>query len=47
MINFKKNPGNTSTGIVKNINLSQSVDDKLANIVSDLRSRIFSTIFTP
>jgi hypothetical protein len=46
VINHIKNPGNTSPGITKNINLSQNVDDKLANIVSELKSKIFSTVLT-
>ena len=46
VINHIKNPGETSTGTVKNINLSQNIDSKLANIVSELKSKIFSTFLT-
>ena len=44
VIQHQKNPGQTSGGIVKNQNLLLSVDDKLANIVSELKSKIFSTV---
>jgi hypothetical protein len=41
VILHKKNPGITSAGIAKNINLSQNVDSKIANIVSDLKTKLF------
>lgn len=44
IINVKKNPGQTSGGIAKNLNLVKRVDDDLANLVSDLKSKIFSTV---
>jgi hypothetical protein len=44
IVNVKKNPGQTSGGIVKNLNLVKRVDDDLANLVSDLKSKIFSTV---
>jgi hypothetical protein len=46
VIEHKKNPGLTSGGIVKNTNLLLRVDDKLGNIVSGLKSKIFSTVLT-
>jgi len=47
VISYKKRSGQTSAGIVKNINLAPNVDVKLANIVSDLKSKIFSTVLIP
>jgi hypothetical protein len=44
VVNIKKNPGQTSGGIAKNLNLVKRVDDDLANLVSDLKSKIFSTV---
>jgi len=44
VINAKKNPGQTSGGIAKNVNLARRVDEDLANIVSELKSKIFSTV---
>ena len=44
VVNIKKNPGQTSGGIAKNLNLVKRVDDELANLVSDLKSKIFSTV---
>jgi hypothetical protein len=46
VINYKKNPGPTSGGIVKNVNILPSINDKLGNIVSDLKNKIFSTVLT-
>ena len=46
IINFKKNIGATSGGIVKSNSLLLSIDDNVANIVSDLKSKIFSTVLT-
>jgi len=47
VIDYQKRSGQTSSGIVKNINLAPNVDAKLANIVSDLKSKIFSTVLVP
>jgi hypothetical protein len=44
VIVHRKNDGPTSGGIVKNQNLSLRVDDNLGNIVSGLKSKIFSTV---
>jgi hypothetical protein len=44
VIEYQKKPGQSSGGIVHNINLSESVQDKLADIVSELKSKIFSTV---
>jgi hypothetical protein len=46
IVSVKKQPGQTSGGIVKNINLVKRVDDNIANLVSDLKSKIFSTVLT-
>ncbi len=42
-----KQPGQTSGGIVKNVNLQLAINDNIANIVSELKSKIFSTVLTP
>lgn len=47
VINFQKNIGATSGGIIKNSNLLPSIDNKVADIVGDLKSRIFSTVLVP
>jgi hypothetical protein len=47
VIDYQKQPGQTSAGIVKNINLAGDIDAKLANIVSELKSKIFSTVLIP
>jgi len=47
VINYQKRSGQTSAGIVKNPNLAPDVDAKMANIVSDLKSKIFSTVLIP
>jgi hypothetical protein len=47
VINYQKRLGQTSAGIAKNINLSPDVDAKLADLVSDLKSKIFSTVLIP
>jgi hypothetical protein len=47
VINFQKNIGATSGGIIKNSNLLPSTDNKVADIVGDLKSRIFSTVLVP
>jgi len=44
VIQHQKNPGETSSGIAKNTNLQLAVDTKLANIVSNLKSRLFATV---
>jgi hypothetical protein len=44
VIIHKKQPGQTSSGIVKNINLEFGIDEKVADIVSELKSKIFSTV---
>jgi hypothetical protein len=44
VIRFQKNPGVTSGGIIKNSNLLLSIDNKVADIVSGLKSKIFSTV---
>jgi hypothetical protein len=41
VIVHKKNTGTTSAGIAKNTNLSENVDEKIANIVSDLKNKLF------
>jgi len=46
IIEHQKQAGLTSGGIVKNKNLSLVIDDKVANIVSELKSKIFSTVLT-
>jgi len=46
IIEHRKNIGPTSPGIIKNQNLLLSIDDKVANIVSELKSKIFSTVLT-
>jgi hypothetical protein len=47
IINFKKNIGATSGGIIKSNSLLLSIDDNVANIVSELKDKIFSTVLTP
>lgn len=47
VIEYEKRPGQTSSGIVKNTNIAPDVDAKMANIVSDLKSKIFSTVLIP
>jgi hypothetical protein len=44
IINHRKNVGVTSGGVIKNSNLLISVDNKVADIVSGLKSKIFSTV---
>ena len=46
VIQFRKNLGLTSSGIAKNSNLVSRVDLKVANIVSELKSKLFSTVLT-
>jgi hypothetical protein len=40
----EKKPGQTSGGIVKNIDLRPDIDQNIGNIVSSLKSKIFSTV---
>lgn len=47
IINHLKKPGQTSAGIVKSLNLKLDIDDNVANIVSELKSKIFSTVLVP
>jgi hypothetical protein len=44
VIQHKKKPGQTSGGIVKNANLLSAVDKNIANIVGELRSKVFNTV---
>lgn len=46
IIEHSKAIGPTSGGIIKKNNLKLEIDDKVANIVSELKSKIFSTILT-
>ena len=41
VITHRKNTGSTSAGIAKNSNLSLDVDNKIGNIVSDLKTKLF------
>jgi hypothetical protein len=47
VIDYQKRDGQTSAGVVKNTNLASDIDAKMANIVSDLKSKIFSTVLIP
>ena len=47
VIEYQKRSGQTSAGIAKNTNLAPDIDNRLANIVSDLKSKIFSTVLIP
>jgi hypothetical protein len=47
VIQHQKNLGETSSGIAKNENISREIDAKIADIVSDLKSKIFSTVLIP
>lgn len=47
VINHLKKPGQTSAGIVKSLNLKLDIDDNIANVVSELKSKIFSTVLVP
>ena len=44
IVQHQKNPGVTSGGIAKNINLLPSINSQVADIVSGLKSKIFSTV---
>jgi hypothetical protein len=44
VINHQKALGQTSAGIVKNVDLRPDIDKNVGNIVSDLKSKIFSTV---
>jgi hypothetical protein len=47
IITHQISPGQTSGGIIKNVNLQLAIDDKAADIVSELKSKIFSTVLIP
>jgi hypothetical protein len=47
VIEYQKRPGQTSAGIIRNANLAPDVNIKIADIVSDLKSKIFSTVLIP
>ena len=44
VINHEKKIGQTSAGIVKNVDLRSDIDENIGNMVSDLKSKIFSTV---
>ena len=44
VINHQKALGQTSAGIVKNIDLRPDIDKNVGNIVNELKSKIFSTV---
>jgi hypothetical protein len=44
VITHQKSPGATSAGIVKNVDLRPDIDKNVGNIVSELKSKIFSTV---
>jgi len=46
VIEHTKSIGPTSGGIIKKNNLKLEIDDNIANIVSELKSKIFSTVLT-
>lgn len=46
IIAHQKNPGATSGGVIKNSNLLLSIENKSADIISDLKNKIFSTVLT-
>ena len=47
VIQHTKLPGDTSGGIAKNTNLAVAIDNEVANITSELKSKIFSTVLIP
>jgi hypothetical protein len=47
VIQQRKNSGRTSAGVAKNSNIAVDVDQKIANLVSELKNKIFSTVLTP
>jgi hypothetical protein len=47
VIEHTKLPGDTSGGIAKNTNLAVAIDNEVANITSELKSKIFSTVLIP
>ena len=47
VIEHTKLPGSTSGGIAKNTNLAVDIDNQVANITSELKSKIFSTVLIP
>ena len=44
VLNHEKSLGQTSAGIVKNVDLRPDIDKNVGNIVSNLKSKIFSTV---
>jgi deoxyribodipyrimidine photo-lyase len=40
----EKKQGQSSAGIVKNVDLRSDIDENIGNMVSDLKSKIFSTV---
>jgi hypothetical protein len=44
IISHEKAPGQTSAGVVKNVDLRLDIDQNIGNIVSSLKSKIFSTV---
>jgi len=44
VILHEKKPGQTSAGIAKNVDLRTDIDENIGNMVSDLKSKIFSTV---
>jgi hypothetical protein len=46
VIRHTKTIGPTSAGIIKKNNLKLDINENVANIVSDLKSKIFSTVLT-
>lgn len=47
IVEHRKRAGTTSGGLVKNPNLLISIDDNIANVISELKSKIFSTVLVP
>ena len=47
VIQHTKLPGDTSGGIAKNTNLAVDIDNQVANITGELKSKIFSTVLIP
>ena len=44
VILHEKKTGQTSAGIAKNVDLRTDIDENIGNMVSDLKSKIFSTV---
>ena len=47
IITHRKRDGQTSSGIAKNGNISLEVDDKIANVVGELKTGVLSTVLIP